>query len=75
MKEKISLQDRVDWDIPVAPDLHENWQDFRYDLPAIQLIRIPRWLDIISGSTWEINCFIGASSRTYTAAVYLMSAV
>ncbi|XP_076301466.1 uncharacterized protein LOC143219348 [Lasioglossum baleicum] len=62
---------KVDWDTPLPEKEEVMWQQFQQQLPALQTIRVPRWLGTNSATQpLEIHGFADASERAYAAVVY-----
>ncbi|XP_076278390.1 uncharacterized protein LOC143208142 [Lasioglossum baleicum] len=62
---------KVDWDTPLPEKEELMWQQFQQQLPALQTLRVPRWLGTRSSTQpLEIHGFADASERAYAAVVY-----
>ena len=73
---KILLQElwirRLDWDDPVPTDLQNWWQTYCAELTNLETISIPRYIGQLKNSTsCELHGFSDASTRAYSAVVYL----
>ncbi|XP_025406061.1 uncharacterized protein LOC112680239 [Sipha flava] len=64
-------QSNVDWDDPLPPELSELWRKFVVDLPALQQLKISRFVGTQVGSQCYVCGFCDASERGYAAVVYL----
>ncbi|XP_062533973.1 uncharacterized protein LOC134202990, partial [Armigeres subalbatus] len=74
---KMIMQDiwrlRLDWDETLPDELMHHWQNFREELPAIN-IKQKRRCVVQSKATWiELHGFSDASKRAYGAVVYIRS--
>ncbi|XP_076289812.1 uncharacterized protein LOC143213643 [Lasioglossum baleicum] len=62
---------KVDWDTPLPEKEDLMWQQFQNQLPALETIRVPRWLGTTSATQpLEIHGFADASERASAAVVY-----
>ncbi|XP_041451321.1 uncharacterized protein LOC121404964 [Drosophila obscura] len=59
------------WDDVLPSDLSQTWETFLKSFPAIQDIRIPRWLHVCPMAKVQIHGFCDASQRAYGAAIYI----
>ncbi|XP_041449449.1 uncharacterized protein LOC121404235 [Drosophila obscura] len=59
------------WDDVLPSDLSHTWETFLKSFPAIQDIRIPRWLHVCPMAKVQIHGFCDASQRAYGAAIYI----
>lgn len=48
-----------------------KWNSFKENLPHIQTLKIPRWVDFSPGLRVQIHGFCDASEKAYCAAVYM----
>ncbi|KAJ8951488.1 hypothetical protein NQ318_000184 [Aromia moschata] len=63
----------TDWDSPPSDDILDIWTQFKQELSAIQDIHIPRHIIPESYIALELHGFCDASSRGYSAVIYLRS--
>ncbi|XP_041451719.1 uncharacterized protein LOC121405178 [Drosophila obscura] len=72
---KIFMQEiwlrELGWDDVLPNDLSQAWETFLKSFPAIQGIRIPRWLHVCPMAKVQIHGFCDASQRAYGAAIYV----
>ncbi|KAI5748462.1 hypothetical protein M8J77_025811 [Diaphorina citri] len=61
------------WDDPLSPALAESWSTFSSQLPQLQTLRIPRYVDTSAPHSVHIVGFCDASSKGYAAVIYLVS--
>ncbi|XP_029671985.1 uncharacterized protein LOC115240772 [Formica exsecta] len=61
----------VDWDTPLPDGDAQRWLEFQAELPLLESIRVPRWLNSGTGCRREIHGFADASERAYAAVAYL----
>ncbi|XP_029679981.1 uncharacterized protein LOC115245695 [Formica exsecta] len=62
----------LEWDAPFPPAKQRQWRLLLEELPQLENLRIPRWLQTgDEASTLQIHGFADASERGYAAAVYL----
>lgn len=59
------------WDQSVSPTSQTRWQCIASQLPLIQDIQIPRWIDFGPSDNVQIHGFCDSSQRAYCAAVYV----
>ena len=59
------------WDDPLTGEIHDRWQTYCTSLASLQSISIKRWFGVPPGLTSQIHGFSDASSRAYSATVYL----
>ncbi|XP_071577334.1 uncharacterized protein, partial [Temnothorax nylanderi] len=63
---------RIEWDQPLCPEDHRAWQLFRRELPLLEKLRVPRWLNTGGENLrMEIHGFADASERAIAAVAYL----
>ncbi|XP_065359110.1 uncharacterized protein LOC135953245 [Calliphora vicina] len=63
--------ERIDWDEPVSADSLRTWNELINDLPSVEKIRIPRWIQFTPVDCIQIHGFCDASKMAYCAAVYI----
>ncbi|XP_075150562.1 uncharacterized protein LOC142224664 [Haematobia irritans] len=51
----------IDWDEAIPPHLLERWKSFRENLPIIQELKIPRWVEFSQDAQVQIHGFCDAS--------------
>ncbi|XP_055918573.1 uncharacterized protein LOC129950673 [Eupeodes corollae] len=62
----------TDWDEPISSDLKEEWQVFQKELPLIQHVKIPRWINTHNTQkSVEFHGFSDASEKAYGAVVFI----
>ncbi|KAI5727702.1 hypothetical protein M8J77_005854 [Diaphorina citri] len=61
------------WDDPLSPAIAESWSTFSSQLPQLQTLRIPRYVDTSAPHSVHIVGFCDASSKGYAAVIYLVS--
>lgn len=66
-------QQKIDWDDEVDSEIKEKWLEFREQLPIIEKLRAPRWLNCSPGDRVELIGFSDASEAAIGACVYLKS--
>lgn len=62
---------QVGWDKPVPADISDQWHMFSLQLPAIERIRIPRWMHTDNRYNVQIHGFSDASELAFGAVIYL----
>ncbi|XP_015437899.1 PREDICTED: uncharacterized protein LOC107193038 [Dufourea novaeangliae] len=63
---------KTDWDAALPPQEEGRWYKFFWELPALDTIRVPRWLGLSPDQhRVELHGFADASERAYAAVVYL----
>lgn len=75
LKAKIFLQQlwelSGDWDEPLPEDLHTLWNQFHQELPLVEKLKIPRWVNYNEETRIDIHGFCDASERGYGACIYI----
>ena len=66
-------QTGVDWDGPIPEENNTLWTEFPEQLPTLEEVKIPRWLNSLKTSTLELHGFSDSSEKAYGAVVYLRS--
>lgn len=64
----------LSWDEELPPDLNQQWNSWRSELPLIHQIYIPRWYgerDEQGGKGTRLHVFCDASEKAYSAVAYL----
>ncbi|XP_055910126.1 uncharacterized protein LOC129944605 [Eupeodes corollae] len=62
----------TDWDEPISSDLKEEWQVFQKELPLIQHVKIPRWINTHNTrQSVELHGFGDASEKAYGEVVFI----
>ncbi|XP_070519714.1 uncharacterized protein [Cardiocondyla obscurior] len=62
----------LDWNEPLLKEEQDFWLKFQAELPELQKIALPRWINILaSNCSIEIHGFSDASERAIAAVVYL----
>ena len=64
-------QHKIDWDDQIPINLQKEWEKFLENLPALNDVRIPRWLGMKAKWKSELHCFCDASEKAYAAVVYV----
>jgi hypothetical protein len=64
-----------DWDKPVEEKIRQEWAQLYEELPAIEQIRIPRWLQTTSNRETQVHMFADASSKAYGVVVYVRTKI
>ncbi|XP_075158099.1 uncharacterized protein LOC142231374 [Haematobia irritans] len=60
----------VDWDSEIPESISNRWLKYRFSLPDLERIRIPRWINWSKHSKVELHCFCDASTVAYAAVAY-----
>ncbi|XP_075150765.1 uncharacterized protein LOC142224874 [Haematobia irritans] len=63
--------DKVDWDDTLKPVTLMNWKNFVKHSAAVELVKIPRWINFTPQSNVEIHGFCDASESAYGATLYI----
>jgi len=61
----------LQWDDPLPCDIVDSWQMFSDELPLVEKIKIPRYLQISDLSYVQLLGFSDASEKGYAAVIYL----
>ncbi|XP_060846073.1 uncharacterized protein LOC132925721 [Rhopalosiphum padi] len=61
----------VAWDDRLPLEIEKIWSQFVSDLPSLSFIRVPRFVETQSESTYNLCGFCDASMRGYAALIYL----
>lgn len=64
---------KIDWDDEVDIETKNKWMEFREQLPIIEKLQAPRWLNSSPGDRIELIGFSDASEAAIGACVYLKS--
>lgn len=59
------------WDEELSVPFQRRWTKFEKDLPILELLKIPRYLQTCKKSNIEIHGFCDASEKSYAAVVYV----
>lgn len=59
------------WDSELLPTIISAWHSLKTDLNVLNVIEIPRWVNVTKQSQLEIHGFCDASEKAYAAAVYI----
>lgn len=62
---------QVGWDDELCDTVKNEWKNFYTGLPAINHVKIPRWLQTNSNKHVELIGFADASQRAYGAVIYV----
>ncbi|GFW58402.1 DUF1758 domain-containing protein [Trichonephila clavipes] len=72
---KIILQDLwkagLDWDDEISSDILNRWNRFQAEISCLKQIKVPRYVQTQNAKHCEIHGFCDASSKTYSAVIYL----
>lgn len=73
---KLMLQElwlrKLDWDESIPEDLQIKWSCFHNSLKELESLKIPRWTgQVKQQSICELHGFADASTKAYSAAVYI----
>ncbi|XP_065356304.1 uncharacterized protein LOC135950702 [Calliphora vicina] len=75
IRAKICMQqlwlDGIEWDEEINAESLQNWNDLVQDLSEVELISIPRWIQLMPSDTIQIHGFCDASKSSYCATVYI----
>ena len=63
-------KEETDWDQQVSNDIEEKWNSLRNELPLINEMVVPRWLQYSNGALTQIHGFCDASEKGYAAVIY-----
>ncbi len=61
----------IGWDEELSESFQQRWRKFEKDLPSIQNLNIPRYVQLERDTNFEIHGFCDASERAYAAVVYI----
>ncbi|GFU88233.1 uncharacterized protein TNCV_846261 [Trichonephila clavipes] len=64
---------KASWDDPIPSSILENWNKFTKESKHLNSISIPRFMGIEQNSDIILHGFCDASTKAYTAVVYLKS--
>lgn len=77
IKAKIMMQEiwkkGTDWDSFVHDEIQAEWNQYKHELPLIENIKLPRWLQTEKSSKIFLHGFCDSSERAYAAVIYLVS--
>lgn len=77
VKAKIMMQEiwkkGTDWDSLVHEEIQSEWNQYKKELPLIESIKLPRWLQTEKNSKIFLHGFCDSSERAYAAVIYLIS--
>ena len=62
---------QLDWDTPLSPPLTTEWEEFIHNLPAVNNIKIPRFVETFGDTRSTLVGFADASEKAYAAVVYV----
>uniref|UniRef100_A0A8D9ARL7 Integrase catalytic domain-containing protein n=1 Tax=Cacopsylla melanoneura TaxID=428564 RepID=A0A8D9ARL7_9HEMI len=65
----------LSWDDPLPPDFSDHWKRFSAQLPSLEELRIPRYIEISPQDHVQLVGFCDASSKGYAAVIYLVGIV
>uniref|UniRef100_A0A1B0DJ11 Uncharacterized protein n=1 Tax=Phlebotomus papatasi TaxID=29031 RepID=A0A1B0DJ11_PHLPP len=65
-----ACKDQVDWNKPVSKGIVDDWKEFLRNLPEVEKIRIPRYMNYSPGANVQLHGFSDASEKAYGAVVY-----
>ncbi|XP_075163389.1 uncharacterized protein LOC142236024 [Haematobia irritans] len=75
IKAKILMQqlwlEGLGWDDSISSDALQTWNQILNDLPHIEHISVPRWIQLLPEDSIEIHGFCDASKAAYCACVYV----
>ncbi|XP_067205381.1 uncharacterized protein [Linepithema humile] len=76
VRAKISFQATwllgLNWDDPLDEAAGRQWHAYAEELPQLECLRVPRWLDVASSvDDAEVHGFADASERAYAAVLYI----
>ncbi|KAI8114681.1 hypothetical protein CVS40_12969, partial [Lucilia cuprina] len=60
-----------EWDEEISEESLQNWNHLVQDLSEVELISIPRWIQLMPSDTIQIHGFCDASKSAYCATVYI----
>nr|CAI5831915.1 unnamed protein product [Callosobruchus analis] len=66
-------QAKVGWDETPAADIVRSWNQYRQQLPCLNLITQPRQVTVKNPNTIELHGFCDSSERAYGACIYIKS--
>lgn len=61
---------KIGWDEAVTGIIRTEWGNFLRELPAVNNIKVPRWIGRKLGKGFQLHGFCDASSKGYGAAIY-----
>lgn len=65
--------DKSSWDAKISQEIQQLWQSFANTLPALNSLKIPRWVLCEGAQSVEIHTFTDASEIAYGACIYIRS--
>ena len=75
VKPKIMFQklwkEKLLWDDEISKELSNEWLNFRSELKALELVKIPRWFGWSKDYKVELHGFCDASEAAYGAGIYM----
>ncbi|XP_065094610.1 uncharacterized protein LOC135715141 [Ochlerotatus camptorhynchus] len=66
-------QEKLSWDEKLPDILQSWWLSFRAAIGIVRNLRVPRWVFEESAKSYELHCFVDASSKGYGACIYTVS--
>lgn len=75
IKAKMLIQEswsaNVGWDETLPSEIKNNWHKMKNELPTIEGIEIPRWINTGGGTKIQLHGFCDASENAYAAVIYI----
>ena len=62
---------KPEWDKPISAEVKDKWNDVCKDLREASLVHVPRYVGTVPDSKVTLCCFVDASPKAYSTAVYL----
>ncbi|GAB0099938.1 uncharacterized protein DMENIID0001_161430 [Sergentomyia squamirostris] len=64
-------KEKTDWDEIPSETVRKRWLDFQTHLPALDVIKIPRWTHLTPAAHVEIHGFSDSSEKAFAACIYM----
>lgn len=75
IKAKILIQESwstgIGWDEKLPVEIKNNWAKIKNELPTIESIKIPRWINTSGNTQIQLHGFCDASESAYAAVIYI----
>lgn len=63
----------IGWDEKVPDTIEKEWKRMKFELPNLNNISIPRWIQYENNSVIELHAFCDASQKAYACVIYSLT--